>query len=96
MKELSYSVETLSKKADALLTAFEKRNERIAQLEQEKLALAKKMEGLESEMKRLKEDNKVLKMASALKGNEESVTESKRRIGELVREIDKCLALLND
>ena len=58
--------------------------------------MKKKEEELNRELERLREENKVLKMASAFKGDEDGVTESKRRISHLVREIDKCIALLND
>ena len=96
VKDLSSSVESLAKKTDSLLDAYRLRSERIGQLEAELEALKQRVEGLDGEIERLKEENKVLRMASAIKGDEEKVTESKRRISQLVREIDKCLALLND
>ena len=65
-------------------------------LEEDKRKLEGKMEGLSNEIQRLQEENKVLRMASAIKGDEEKVTESKRRISQLVREIDRCIVLLND
>jgi len=41
--------------------------------------------------------NKVLSMAKSLSGdNSESGKEMKLKINELVREIDKCISLLND
>jgi uncharacterized coiled-coil protein SlyX len=45
---------------------------------------------------KLKEENKVLKMAAAFKGDEEVVSETKRKISQMVREIDRCIAKLND
>ena len=47
-------------------------------------------------MEKLKEDNKVLKMAAAFKGDEKVVSETKRKISQMVREIDRCIAQLND
>lgn len=96
MKDLSSSVEILAQKAEDLIKAHEEAKGKIAELNSERNALMNKLNGRDLEITRLKEENKVLKMASAIKGDEEKVTESKRRISELVREIDKCLALLND
>ena len=56
----------------------------------DKLSLS--VEGLD----KLKEENKVLKMAAAFKGDEEVVSETKRKISQMVREIDRCIAKLND
>lgn len=86
----------LTQKADALIEAHGAAQGKIATLYQEKAQLLDKLSAKEVELERLREENKVLKMASAIKGDEEKVTESKRRISQLVREIDKCLALLND
>lgn len=96
LKDLSSSVEILAQKAEDLIKAHEEAKGKIAELNSERNALMNKLNGRDLEITRLKEENKVLKMASAIKGDEEKVTESKRRISELVREIDKCLALLND
>ena len=38
---------------------------------------------------------KMLKMAKSLSGDSEKNTEMKLKINELVREIDKCISLLN-
>lgn len=43
----------------------------------------------------LAEKNKVLKMAKSLSGAEGDSSDTKHKINELVREIDKCIALLN-
>lgn len=69
---------------------------RIARLEDDNRSLSEKLERLNVVNEKLQEENRMLKMASAIKGDEENVSESKRRISQLVREIDKCIALLND
>ncbi|MEQ9186708.1 MAG: hypothetical protein RLP15_03175 [Cryomorphaceae bacterium] len=96
MKDLSSSIESLTKRTDGLIHAYQQGVERIQSLEEDKRKLEGKMGGLNEEILRLKEENKVLRMASAIKGDEENVSESKRRISQLVREIDRCIALLND
>ena len=50
---------------------------------------------LEEEVAAAVEKNKVLKMAQSLSADDSDNAPAKRRIGELVREIDKCIALLN-
>jgi len=96
VKDLSSSIETLTQKTDALIAAHDDTRLKLAAMVEERDGLKQKIEGLNEELGRVKEENKVLKMANAIKGDEEKVTESKRRISQLVREIDKCLALLND
>ena len=56
-----------------------------------------KMELLERETERKELENKYerLKISGALSGNSENAAEAKKRITELVREIDNCIALLN-
>lgn len=50
---------------------------------------------LEEEVAAAADKNKVLKMAQSLNADGSDNAPAKRRIGELVREIDKCIALLN-
>lgn len=96
MKDLNSSVETLTKKTEVLLKAYDGRASRIAVLEAEKQKLQGKVSDLVGEIEQLKEENKVLRMASALKGDTENVGETKRKISQMVREIDRCIAMLND
>jgi hypothetical protein len=60
---------------------------RIAELEQELVAKAK-------EIKKLQDENEKLKLANAFVGSEGS-KDAKVQISKIVREIDKCIALLN-
>lgn len=96
VKDLSVSIETLAKKAEGLIKAYASAREQIDSLESDNRRLQEKVEKLTGEMQQLKEENQVLKMASALKGDQENVTEAKRRISQMVREIDRCIAMLND
>lgn len=43
----------------------------------------------------LEEKNKILKLSSSINNETESDKSSKKKINDLVREIDKCIALLN-
>ena len=53
--------------------------------ESEILRLRGKLQSSANEMEKLKEDNKVLKMAAAFKGDEKVVSETKRKISQMVR-----------
>ncbi|MEZ4722219.1 MAG: hypothetical protein R2813_10130 [Flavobacteriales bacterium] len=96
MKDLSDSIETLSEKTDRLIKAYRGAKTKVESLISENNKFKSKIEGLNEELERMKEENKVLKMAAAIKGDGESVTETKRRISQMVREIDRCIAQLND
>lgn len=47
-------------------------------------------------LEELEEQNKVVKIAHAVMDDEEDRREQKKRLNHLVREIDKCIALLNN
>ena len=96
MKDLNESVETLSEKTSELLKALKQSRQEVITLSANNKKLKVKMSGLDEDFQRLKEENKVLKMASAFKGNPEVVSETKRKISQIVREIDRCIAGLND
>lgn len=96
VKDLTTTVESLGKKIDSLISAKDVYQQKIESLEIDKQKLQDKLDKLGEDLGRMREENKVLKMASAIKGDEEAVTESKRKISQIVREIDKCIALLND
>lgn len=69
-------------------------NEKLL-LEEKILSLKNEMENLEKEKLELGRKNEQLKIASQiLSGNDES-RDAKQKINFLVREIDKCIALLN-
>ena len=47
-------------------------------------------------LSRLEEENKVVKIAKAVTEDDEDRKEQRKRLNELVREVDKCIALLNN
>lgn len=96
VKGLNDSVETLAKKTESVLKRWKASREAAEALQRDNLQLRDKVSHLTEELDLLKSENKVLKMAAAVKGNEETVTETKRRISQMVREIDRCIAKLND
>ena len=53
------------------------------------------MEERKQKLNELETKYERLKLTGALLGEGENATEAKRKINELVREIDRCVALLN-
>jgi chromosome segregation ATPase len=64
-------------------------------LEEKILNLKKEIEMLEQEKSELSRRNEQLKVATQLSSQNEERQEAKQKINFLVREIDKCIALLN-
>jgi predicted nucleic acid-binding Zn-ribbon protein len=58
-------------------------------------ALKEMLQERETEMKELEKKYDRIKLTGALLGDGENTIEAKRKITELVREIDKCIALLD-
>ena len=95
MKDLTDSFSSLEKQVTRLLAHSVEQKEKIDGLQQLLHSKGMQVSELELEVGRLKEENKVLKMASAVQGSDEYRTEAKRRINELVREIDKCISMMS-
>jgi hypothetical protein len=64
-------------------------------VENENIRLKEENLELKSLVKELEEKIKILKIAGALSGVDGNNQRAKLKINELVREIDKCIALLN-
>ncbi len=80
------------------LQVFQKCNK----LENEKKQLEEKLEALKNEVDALKQENaeigrkqEKLKLANHILSGTDENGEARKRINKIVREIDKCIALLN-
>ena len=69
----------------------------------ENVALKKELDGCRNELEkqgsRIKELEKkveLMQLGDAFKASSEDVKEAKKKIGRIVREIDKCISMLND
>ena len=85
--DIKHHVSTLLDERSMLKNKIEELN---AQVEELRVSLMNK----EREIEALEESNKTLKIAKSLTGTEEH-SDAKQKINELVREIDKCIALLH-
>lgn len=65
------------------------------ELEQQILKLKEEVEKLEQEKLELGQKNEQLKIATQMLSGDNGNEEAKQKINFLVREIDKCIALLN-
>lgn len=74
-------------KYDALLTENREIKKELTELKQI-------IEQQKKQIQQSEEKNKILQIAKSIQG-EDNKTKAKLRINELLREIDRCLALLN-
>lgn len=96
---MSEIVEAISRINEKAKRVIESNN----QLRYENDALRKNIEELKAQtantevkIAELRRETEMLRMASSLSGDECESKDLKLKINELVREIDKCMALMND
>ncbi len=86
----------LRRKVEELVGRYEETERDLVSLRSEKEELEKKLHEKEEELIELEEKYNKLQLSGAIKGDEESTRLARKRINKLVREIDKCIALLNN
>lgn len=82
------SLQELNVKLNALLNRYQEMNEKVSKLEQENSLLIEQNTLLKQTLANVKEAKAV-----ALSGND--IQETRRQISHLIREIDKCIALIS-
>ena len=92
MKE---AVDRLQNKLKRLVVKHEDVKSVNQQLKEKLLSLQQKLENEQKNVSELKDKNKILKLSASLQGEEQDAKAARERINELLREIDKCIALLN-
>jgi len=85
----------LKRSIEALIEEHEKQRSLITGLETELSALRIKLAEKNDEVKELQTRYERAKFSGAILGNGGDAGTAKRRVSELVREIDKCIALLD-
>ena len=85
----------LNRKLDELLTRYSNLKTEAEELMKGNEALAKMLQDRDDKIKELETKYERIKLTGALLGEGESASEAKKKITELVREIDRCVALLN-
>ncbi|MCF8298964.1 MAG: hypothetical protein K9J13_15555 [Saprospiraceae bacterium] len=94
MNNLDKLIEDLEYKARKLVESKQKTENENSKLLNDISELKKIINKQKLDINKLEENNKVLKIAKSIDTGEESVN-AKQKINELVREVDKCIALLN-
>lgn len=89
LNELKFKVERLIK---LYITSLENNRNLESRVNELQVEIGK----LKSENKILNEELKTARVANAISGNNDGSYQAKMRINQLVREIDKCIALLNN
>lgn len=88
VKRIQHNVNQLVNERNALRESINDYNSQIE-------VLNSKLFQKEEEIQQLNEKLKIVKMAKSLDGSADKNTEVKLKINELVREIDRCIGLLN-
>jgi predicted nucleic acid-binding Zn-ribbon protein len=85
----------LNRRIDELINNYNNLKSEYENLKTGDEALKAILQEREAEMKELEKKYDRIKLTGALLGDGENAIEAKRKITELVREIDKCIALLD-
>ncbi|MDX9812215.1 MAG: hypothetical protein RBU28_07490 [Bacteroidales bacterium] len=85
----------LNRKLDELLNRYNDLKAVNRELGRKNEELGSLLKEHEEKIKKTETEFERLKLSGALLGGGENVTEAKKKITELVREIDRCVALLN-
>lgn len=95
MQELVNVVDRIESKVLEMRNELETCKTENAQLKQENRSLASQLEEHKNRLNDLQEQNKVVKIARSVVLDEDDRKEQRMRLNEMVREIDKCIALIN-
>jgi predicted nucleic acid-binding Zn-ribbon protein len=85
----------LNRKLDELLDRYNNLKAAYTRLKDGNEAIKSQLQDRENRIRELETKNERIKLAGALLGEGENATEAKKKVTELVREIDRCVALLN-
>jgi len=85
----------LNKKIEELFERYNDLRTKNRDLKNENDTLKRYIEECELKIRDLEKRYERIKISGALMGEGEGATEAKKKINELVREIDRCVALLN-
>jgi predicted nucleic acid-binding Zn-ribbon protein len=85
----------LNRKLDELFNRYNNLKSELVNLRNGNEELKAALQERETRIKELEQKYERVKLSGALLGDSENALEAKRKINDLVREIDKCVALLN-
>lgn len=85
----------LNRRIDELIINYNNLKTEYENLKTGNEVLKAALQERETEMKELEKKYDRVKLTGAILGDGENAIEAKRKLNELVREIDRCIALLN-
>jgi chromosome segregation ATPase len=88
-------IDSLNHKIQQLLLVYERTKAACNAMKTSLEERDAKIDSLMKQIGELEQKNKKLQLADAFKASSEDTHDAKLKIGRIVREIDKCMALLN-
>jgi hypothetical protein len=85
----------LKEKVDTIVSMLEKSEEERIRLQKEKVHLSEQIKLKTVAFEELERRYETLKLAKSIVGSDGNSHDAKIRVNRIVREIDKCIALLN-
>ncbi len=95
MNDLITLVSGIEFKARELATRYSAVKNENEELRRKNQQLLNKLEEKETNLKQTQYKNQIIKIAKAIE-REKGSTNAKRLINELLREVDRCIGLMND
>ncbi len=95
MSNLSSVITSLNSKIEKIVFLHKSVSEENMRLNADKQELIRKNNEQREKIQQLEEQIKVIKMAKSIREIGEDPVEVKLKINEMIREIDRCLLLLN-
>lgn len=95
MAEIVSQLASLEKKIGKLMAYCDTLEAERASLQEQNQAMQVTLEKQGTALKEQEEKIRVLKLARSVSANSEKTIDIKQKINEFVREIDKCISLLN-
>ena len=96
MSDLPIGFNVLESKIVSLLNKLKDNHLLINQLKTQNMSLKDKVEQFEKDFSKIKVENESLKMTNSLLGGNEDKSLSKRKINNLIKEVDFCINQLSD
>lgn len=88
------TIKTLETRVRQLILKFQQQQESMEELQMQCAAKDKELQSARLQQQQLKADYENLKMAKLMEVSDTDLAAAKKRINHLVRDVDKCIALL--
>jgi Txe/YoeB family toxin of Txe-Axe toxin-antitoxin module len=95
MPQTAEIIKEINEKTLKLISAYQRLNQNYQRLEKENELLKSELKLKQEEISKVLNQNKTIKIAKSLEGNDDNSAQLKLKINEIVREVDRCMALLN-